>query len=108
LQFAAMATAIPPMEVEASAPLAESSTEPTKENAPPLQTAFVPATSAIDRSASNASIFCIRCGTKAPETADVCPGCGYPIQELVDEIPRERRRPVWRKMQPIRGFLPIV
>ena len=109
LQFAAMATAIPPMEVEPSAPPVDSSPEPVKkDNEPPLQTAFTPTGSTIDRATANASIYCIRCGTKAPDTADACPGCGYPIRELRDEEPRERRRPAWRKMQPIRGFLPIV
>jgi hypothetical protein len=104
-----MATAIPPMEVDPTPPPADGNADPvSKENDPPLQTAFTPTGSTIDRSTSNGSIYCVRCGMKAPDTADACPGCGHPIHEVVDKDPRERRRPAWRKIQPVRGFLRIV
>jgi DNA-directed RNA polymerase subunit RPC12/RpoP len=75
----------------------------------PLQTAYAPAGSTTSRAASaseDPSYYCIRCGTNVPQTEEVCPSCGYPIQELLDEKPR--RRPRFRELQPIPGFLPIV
>jgi hypothetical protein len=78
---------------------------------PPMQTAYAPAGSTTSRAgaASEApSIYCIQCGTEVAQTEEACPGCGYPIQELLDGKPRRRRRPRFRELQPILGFLPIV
>jgi hypothetical protein len=119
----ALATAIPAMEVEPKVkasnangtaadaePAKNESNQPAQGDAP-LQTAYAPAGTTTSRAASaseDPSFYCIRCGRSVPQTEEACPGCGYPIQELLDEKPRRRRRPRFRELQPIRGFLPIV
>jgi hypothetical protein len=76
---------------------------PQAQPAPPIDTAYAP----IDRKAAAAVIYCIRCGTKIAPTEDACPGCGYRIDDLLDEPAPQPRRPVRRDLQPARGFLPV-
>ena len=117
LEFAALATAIPAMEVDPQAqtptvkPTIESAEPANQATSPPLQTAYAPASNAVGRSPAASEsplIYCILCGTRFPQTEDVCPGCGHSLRELLDEKPRERRRPPWRNLQPPHGYLPIL
>jgi hypothetical protein len=95
----------------ANAEPAKNQGNPPAKADPPLQTAYASAGSTTSRAAAAAeapSIYCIQCGTEVAQTEEACPGCGYPTQELLDDKPRRRRRPRFRELQPIRGFLPIV
>jgi hypothetical protein len=104
LEFAAQATPIPPMEVDAPAPAPMAESKPAAQTgyaAAPLATARAPA-------AERPAIYCVYCGTKCSADDDECPDCGQPIYGLPDELPREGRWRRARVLLPVRGTLPIL
>ena len=90
-------------------PAKASSTPPPLPD-PPLLGAYAPTTGPPARSAPSAaapSMYCIECGTKFARSEDACPGCGLLLHEMLDERPRERRRPRARMLPHLNGMLPI-
>lgn len=71
---------------------------------PPLDGAY--AETAGPRRVSRKERFCSDCGVKLSGTEDFCPGCGITLDELADR--RRRRRPRWRDLPPLRGWLAVL
>ncbi|MSQ93188.1 MAG: hypothetical protein EXR98_01385 [Gemmataceae bacterium] len=116
IEFAAHPSATPTMDLETPSPIAETAADKPALNqsnpAPvdlPVQTAYTTTPGQVPSVPGlYGSIYCVKCGTKVADTEDACPACGFALKEMLHERPREQRRPLLRKVQPVRGFLPVV
>jgi hypothetical protein len=120
IEFEAVATPVPAMEVEPStvdANPSSSSDEPTRKdtNGPlpppvPAQGAYAPFGGTKGRTTASDGLwtYCAECGVKYPRSEDECPACGYRVDDFYDPQPRDRRRRLPRVLPPLNGMLPII
>jgi DNA-directed RNA polymerase subunit M/transcription elongation factor TFIIS len=105
--FAAMATLIPAMEMDAKPQPA-----PAKMDLPPpATTAYMPTTNGRDRSPSyldGPTVCCPECGTDYSRGDDSCPRCGYRNYELLAERLGDRPRVRARQIAPVYGVFPVL
>jgi hypothetical protein len=106
VEFAALATSIPAMEVDGPAPPVPKPAAPSE---PALQTAYAPSPTAPPAAPAPASmIYCVECGTRFGRDEEACPACGFALADLGEPAPRgNRRRPRPLRLQPVWGAMPI-